>query len=112
MRAHLVAERETGPGRDLWPAVAARLRGRPVVIACRFPGWQRLAAAVGVVAATAVAVTLLAVPRAGPAEEQAAGDVWLADAELTAVWDDPWAGEVTQALDWVLTEASERTTSP
>ena len=100
------------PQRDLWPAVVARIgngRRQPAQPRRRWV-WGTAAAIAGAVVAVALTVVLVARPPLPILENGWSTEADIAALDTEAVWDDPWAGEVTQALDWALTEEALKAT--
>lgn len=95
----------TTRGRDLWPAVAARIEAQQrQEEPTRRRAWRPLAAAAGAVAAVVLIVALTGRPQIPVIENGFDADMWMADTMTSVVWDDPWAGDVAQALELALAE--------
>jgi anti-sigma factor RsiW len=107
LRALLGVAAAAGPRHDLWPAVAARIRGRqprPEPLAARV--WRPAAVLATVAAAAGLTVALLGRPQ--PAGDAAAWVEPMVGSPTASrlVYEDPWAGDVARALDSALSEGA------
>jgi len=92
------------PRRDVWPRLAAQIHERQR----RAKSLPRRVLRPALALATATAAVALAVSLLGgtprPLNGTAGTEVLVENSEAGMVWSDPWAGDVAQALDWVLAD--------
>lgn len=104
LRALLPPLAGVAPERDVWPRLAARIHERQRRAKALPQRVLRPALALATAtAAVALVVSMLSeAPRALTAPGGA--EFLVENSEAGLVWSDPWAGDVAQALDWVMAD--------
>jgi predicted anti-sigma-YlaC factor YlaD len=104
LRELLTPVESATPRRDAWPRLAARIAERQR----RAKSFPRRALRPALALATAAAGVALALNLLGgtpqPLGATAGIEALVENSEAGMVWTDPWAGDVAQALDWVLAD--------